>query len=82
MKHFCACPPAGAGIEFDVGEFLLARPVLVPTFAGMLLTCQAGFESVLVRELADAGVVVGEHGPGWALAADGATDHTCSSCER
>ena len=46
--------------------------MLVPTFAGMLLTCQAGFESVLVRELADAGVVVGEHGPGWALAADGA----------
>ena len=34
----------------------------------MLQTCQAGFESVLVRELADAGLVVAEHGPGWAVA--------------
>jgi 23S rRNA (cytidine2498-2'-O)-methyltransferase len=34
----------------------------------MLQTCQAGFESVLVRELADAGLAVAEHGPGWAVA--------------
>jgi len=38
----------------------------------MLLTCQAGFESVLVRELTDMGLVVGESGPGWAVAPDAA----------
>ncbi len=33
---------------------------------GMLLTCQAGFESLLGRELAAAGIAVAESGPGWA----------------
>jgi 23S rRNA (cytidine2498-2'-O)-methyltransferase len=32
----------------------------------MLLTCQAGFESLLERELAAAGISVAESGPGWA----------------
>ena len=31
----------------------------------MLLTCQAGFESLLERELAAAGLAALEHGPGW-----------------
>jgi 23S rRNA (cytidine2498-2'-O)-methyltransferase len=37
----------------------------VGTFADMLLTCQAGFETLLARELAAAGVVAVEQGPGW-----------------
>lgn len=32
----------------------------------MLLTCQAGFETLLARELADAGALIAEQGPGWA----------------
>jgi 23S rRNA (cytidine2498-2'-O)-methyltransferase len=36
----------------------------------MLLTCQAGFESLLVRELAAGGVTVTAQGPGWALAVE------------
>jgi 23S rRNA (cytidine2498-2'-O)-methyltransferase len=36
----------------------------------MLQTCQAGFESVLVRELTDVGLAVAESGPGWAVAPD------------
>ena len=40
----------------------------------MLLTCQAGFESLLARELAELhGVEVAEQGPGWALAHAAAT---------
>lgn len=35
------------------------------TFARMLLTCQSGFETQLGRELADAGAVSIEQGPGW-----------------
>jgi len=31
----------------------------------MLLTCQAGFEPLLVRELAADGIAAVEHGPGW-----------------
>jgi 23S rRNA (cytidine2498-2'-O)-methyltransferase len=31
----------------------------------MLLTCQSGFETLLGRELADAGAAVVEQGPGW-----------------
>jgi 23S rRNA (cytidine2498-2'-O)-methyltransferase len=31
----------------------------------MLLTCQAGFEKLLARELADAGSTAAEQGPGW-----------------
>ena len=31
----------------------------------MLLTCQSGFETLLARELADAGVAAVEQGPGW-----------------
>jgi 23S rRNA (cytidine2498-2'-O)-methyltransferase len=38
------------------------------TFASVLLTCQAGFETLLARELADAGTVAAEQGPGWARA--------------
>ncbi|MBW7894808.1 MAG: rRNA methyltransferase [Opitutaceae bacterium] len=34
----------------------------------MLLTCQAGFESLLVRELAAAGIMAQQHGPGWVVA--------------
>lgn len=37
-------------------------------FAGVLLTCQAGFETLLAREWSElAGAVVREQGPGWAL---------------
>lgn len=36
----------------------------------MLQTCQAGFETLLVRELADAGIAASEHGPGWVVAPD------------
>jgi 23S rRNA (cytidine2498-2'-O)-methyltransferase len=37
----------------------------------MLMTCQAGFESQLVRELAELhGRAVGEHGPGWVWLGD------------
>ena len=36
----------------------------------MLQTCQVGFESVLVRELTDAGLAVAESGPGWAVVRD------------
>ena len=32
-EAFCAGLPAGAESGFDVGEFLLARPMLVPTLA-------------------------------------------------
>ena len=38
----------------------------------MLLTCQSGFEALLERELAEAGVAAVEHGPGWVRAASGA----------
>lgn len=34
----------------------------------MLLTCQAGFETLLVRELAAADITARQHGPGWVLA--------------
>lgn len=34
----------------------------------MLLTCQAGFESLLVCELAAAGITAQQHGPGWVVA--------------
>jgi 23S rRNA (cytidine2498-2'-O)-methyltransferase len=34
----------------------------------MLLTCQAGYEKLLARELAAFGVGAKEHGPGWVLA--------------
>lgn len=41
----------------------------------MLLTCQAGFESLLARELTERyGLVVAEKGPAWALTADGGTE--------
>jgi len=36
----------------------------------MLCTCQAGFEALLERELADAGATVAERGPGWVLCSD------------
>jgi len=60
----------GRGETAGPFDFRLAPPGSPTTLAGMLLTCQAGFESVLVRELADAGLVVSEHGPGWAVAPD------------
>jgi 23S rRNA (cytidine2498-2'-O)-methyltransferase len=37
----------------------------------MLSLCQHGYEALLARELAEAGLAVGEQGPGWALAAEG-----------
>lgn len=37
----------------------------------MLTLCQHGYENLLERELAGAGLAVSEKGPGWALAADG-----------
>jgi 23S rRNA (cytidine2498-2'-O)-methyltransferase len=48
--------------------FFVAAQGAVVTFTAMLQTCQAGFETLLVRELADAGVAVTEHGPGWVVA--------------
>ncbi|MBI5381866.1 MAG: rRNA methyltransferase [Opitutae bacterium] len=36
----------------------------------MFFTCQSGYETLLTRELAQAGVPAREHGPGWALAAE------------
>jgi 23S rRNA (cytidine2498-2'-O)-methyltransferase len=37
----------------------------------MLSLCQHGYEALLARELTEAGLAVGEKGPGWTLAADG-----------
>jgi 23S rRNA (cytidine2498-2'-O)-methyltransferase len=37
----------------------------------MLSLCQHGYETLLERELAGAGLAVAEKGPGWALAAEG-----------
>lgn len=37
----------------------------------MLSLCQHGYEALLGRELAGAGLAVAEQGPGWALAAEG-----------
>ncbi len=46
--------------------FLVAAGGGARTFAGVLLTCQAGFEALLVRELAELqGVATVEQGPGW-----------------
>jgi 23S rRNA (cytidine2498-2'-O)-methyltransferase len=41
----------------------------------MLCTCQSGFESLLARELAEAGLAPRESGPGWVLTAPGAPAH-------
>jgi 23S rRNA (cytidine2498-2'-O)-methyltransferase len=46
-------------------SFFVAAFTRAATFASMLLTCQAGFESLLARELADAGALTAEQGPGW-----------------
>ena len=42
-----------------IGQFTSARNPL------MLCIGQAGFETLLERELADAGAAVSERGPGW-----------------
>ena len=45
--------------------------VYPPSFAAMLSLCQHGYEALLERELAGAGLAVSEKGPGWAVAAEG-----------
>jgi 23S rRNA (cytidine2498-2'-O)-methyltransferase len=41
------------------------------TFAGVLLTCQSGFEALLARELKELhGIAVAEQGPGWTRCTD------------
>jgi 23S rRNA (cytidine2498-2'-O)-methyltransferase len=46
--------------------FCVAAAQLAGTFAGVLHTCQAGFEPLLARELTELhGVSVAEQGPGW-----------------
>ena len=48
------------------GGFRLATWRSTGTFADMLLTCQAGFETLLARELTELhGAAVVEQGPGW-----------------
>ncbi|HEX2854900.1 MAG TPA: SAM-dependent methyltransferase [Opitutaceae bacterium] len=47
------------------GDFRLVTPAGPGTFTRMLLICQAGFEALLVRELADASLSAVENGPGW-----------------
>ena len=54
-----AVPMGGGAI------FALATRRRAGTFARMLLTCQSGFETLLGRELADAGAPAVEQGPGW-----------------
>lgn len=47
-------------------QFSLATRPSEATFAGVLFTCQAGFETLLARELTELhGAVVAEQGPGW-----------------
>ncbi|MDB6092599.1 MAG: rlmM [Verrucomicrobia bacterium] len=46
-------------------RFPLAAARAPGTFASMLLTCQAAFESLLVREIEGASLHAAEHGPGW-----------------
>lgn len=49
--------------------FRLAASSAEDTFRRVLLTCQAGFESLLARELVELrGGTVSEKGPGWAVA--------------
>jgi 23S rRNA (cytidine2498-2'-O)-methyltransferase len=48
--------------------FLFAALASADTFASVLTTCQAGFEALLARELAELhGATVTEKGPGWVL---------------
>ena len=57
-----------AGVAVPMGRgaiFALATRRRAGTFARMLLTCQSGFETLLGRELADAGAPAVEQGPGW-----------------
>ena len=69
-----------AGVAVPMGRgaiFALATRRRADTFARMLLTCQSGFETLLGRELADAGAPAVEQGPGWvrtdvAVATEGA----------
>ncbi len=52
------------------GFFALAAARTADTFARMLLTCQAGFEALLARELSEIhGATVEESGPGWVRSA-------------
>jgi 23S rRNA (cytidine2498-2'-O)-methyltransferase len=51
--------------------FRLAATRAPATFAGVLLTCQAGFETLLARELTELhAATVTEKGPGWVIASD------------
>ena len=48
------------------GAFFVAALDGLTTLAGMFITCQAGFEALLVRELGELNALsVVEHGPGW-----------------
>jgi len=61
-----ACRDAGVAVPMGRGAiFALATRRRADTFARMLLTCQSGFETLLGRELADAGAPAVEQGPGW-----------------
>jgi 23S rRNA (cytidine2498-2'-O)-methyltransferase len=52
-------------------DFVIAARRLARTFGSVLLTCQAGYETLLARELAELqGVVAAETGPGWVRVAD------------
>jgi 23S rRNA (cytidine2498-2'-O)-methyltransferase len=56
---------------------LVAASVAAGRFATMLLTCQAGFESLLARELTELHrIVIRERGPGWVEADDAETQRT------
>jgi 23S rRNA (cytidine2498-2'-O)-methyltransferase len=82
--------PAGSSARRarqPTGIFVALR-IRRATFAGVLLTCQAGFETLLARELAELhGLAVREQGPGWVLAAPNAaippapfTAERCADC--
>ena len=51
---------------FPPGGFFVAAPRRAFTFGEMLLTCQAGFETLLAHELEQAGLTAVKRGPGWA----------------
>src|SRR3954469_4993881 len=58
--------PAGR-VYFAAGRSIFVAPVTrSPLDDGMLSLCQHGYESLLERELGEAGLTVAEKGPGWA----------------
>src|SRR4051812_26823246 len=48
------------------GSIFVAPVTRSPLDDGMLSLCQHGYESLLERELGEAGLTVAEKGPGWA----------------